>query len=212
MKFSGEGSWEMVIAGDNHANKPHDKSPLHQESTISRDPGADILDLTIEDNEMDASNSRQEIDKKPSPALLQNVITNAISQGKSQLSASNNMQLPAHASGTSHSRSNVTVSAPVLDNVVNGISQGQSQINAFSRILSQQQNSNNMSNEYVGRYPTPARYITRIPNAIQALPAQTSPGMVSSDRQPQFSTSQMDQLPLMHMVSALPSQNTASQV
>ncbi|KAI3691812.1 hypothetical protein L6452_31614 [Arctium lappa] len=152
VKISADGLWEAISEGDDHSDKPQEKAPLHQESTISS--GADILDLTEDDNDMDASNSRQNDDSKPSPAQLQ-------------------------------------------DRSIND------QIGSYM-------NMNNISNEY-GRYPTPARLVTRNPIAVQALPVQTSAGMVSGDRHQQFSRFHMTPHQVSHMISALPSLDTGSQ-
>ncbi|KVH91801.1 hypothetical protein Ccrd_006132 [Cynara cardunculus var. scolymus] len=133
VSISADGSWEVVSEGDDHSDKPQDKAPLHQESTIST--GADILDLTEGDTDMDASNSRHNDDSKPSPAQLQ----------------------------------------AQLINYQNG-----------SYV-----NMNNTSNEN-GTYPTPARLVTRNPIAVQALPVQTSAGMVSDDRTRQSSRFRMN--------------------
>ncbi|XP_024996659.1 E4 SUMO-protein ligase PIAL2-like [Cynara cardunculus var. scolymus] len=152
VSISADGSWEVVSEGDDHSDKPQDKAPLHQESTIST--GADILDLTEGDTDMDASNSRHNDDSKPSPAQLQ----------------------------------------AQLINYQNG-----------SYV-----NMNNTSNEN-GTYPTPARLVTRNPIAVQALPVQTSAGMVSDDRTRQSSRFRMNSRQVSRMISALPSPDMGSQ-
>ncbi|KAJ0559207.1 putative Zinc finger, MIZ-type, Zinc finger, RING/FYVE/PHD-type [Helianthus annuus] len=66
-----------------------------------------------------------------------------------------------------------------------GQSQGQSQMHVSNNTQSQHnENSNNNGNGHV-RYPTSATLITRIPNAVQALPAQNS--AITGQSQPDHS-------------------------
>ncbi|XP_022002146.1 E4 SUMO-protein ligase PIAL2 isoform X2 [Helianthus annuus] len=204
VNFSADGSWETFNECDDHADKQQDKS-LHQQSNPSTNTGGDIMDLTKGDtgNDIDASNPHQENEKKPSLAQLQNqnecgtsdTRSNvAVSQGQSQtlMSGFNNMQLPlpTHAIGTSS-----TVTSPNL--------QGQSQTeNSAYSMQYQQHNMNSMSNGYGQRYMTPSRQVTRIPIAIQGLPAQTPAGMVNTDRQQQYSRFYMDQYQGMRTIAA----------
>lgn len=122
---------------------------------------------------------------------------NAISHGQTQICTSNSMQLPTHAIGTSNTGLN-----PIYR---------QSQIPASNNTQFQQHYSNHMTNDNGGRCPTPATHVTRIPIAVQALPAQTSAGMVSSDRQQQFSGFQVNHHQRMSMTSGSLSHNMDSQ-
>ncbi|KAI3828807.1 hypothetical protein L1987_02917 [Smallanthus sonchifolius] len=237
VKFSADGSWEAFNECDDHADK-QEKSFSHKQPTPSSDTGVDIMDLTEGDNDIDASNSNQENEKKPSLAQFDQpnpgdqipshvnmnpVHTNiapqmenqffrlpyetvtsdtrshvTISQGQTVISGSNNMQLSTHAIGASNTFMN-----PIL--------QGQSQTHISASSMQFQQHSlNSMSNDYGLRYTTPNRHVTRIPNAVQALPVQTPAGMVSDGRRQQFSRSQMDRHQ-MSMIAASMSENMGSQ-
>ncbi|KAI7753494.1 hypothetical protein M8C21_023885 [Ambrosia artemisiifolia] len=210
--ISADGSWEAVNECDDHVDKQQDKSLLNQQSNPASDTGGDIMDLTKGDNDIDTSNSHQENEKKPSLAQLQNQpsdtrFTNCLSQ--TITSGFNNMQLPIHATGTSN-----TVMSPNFQ----GQSQSQSQAEISSYSMQyQQQNMNSMSNGYDQRYTsnmTPSRYVTRTPVAVQGLSAQTPAGMVSGDRQQQYSRFFMDQNQVMRTIAvsnSLMAENMGSQ-
>lgn len=154
VKISADGSWEAVNEDDDHTNKPESKPHLHHQSTFSQNVGPDVFDLTEDENYVNATNPHQDIDKKPSPAQLQtqpnpsNPIRNTPPQMENRFQR---IHLP-----------NGTSSNAMVPPVTNPISQGPTKIST---------SNNNMS------YPPRGRQtVTRIPVAVQALPAQPSVG------------------------------------
>ncbi|GKE25272.1 FIZZY-related 2-like protein, partial [Tanacetum coccineum] len=107
---------------------------------------------------------------------------------QSQMSASNNMQLPTHS---------------VLSVVMDAVSEGPSQSYVSYHMHFQQHNLNSMRNDQSGRYPTPARHISIIPTA--------STGTVIGDRQQQFYNYHIDQYQTVSMMSGPPSPNMGTQ-
>ncbi|KAL4565490.1 hypothetical protein LXL04_029588 [Taraxacum kok-saghyz] len=138
VKISADGSWEAVNEGDDCTNKPQSEQqpPLHQQFA------SDVMDLTEGENYVNATSHHQDIDKKPSPAQLQQ---------KQPNNPNNQVPLPPHM-GNKFQRIHLpnkvsnTVSPPVI-------------ANAVSQVFS----SNN--ERFRGTR------VTRIPIAVQALPA-----------------------------------------
>ncbi|KAK9067963.1 hypothetical protein SSX86_012074 [Deinandra increscens subsp. villosa] len=233
VKISADGSWKAVNECDDHEDKQKVKSHSHQEPTPPSNMGrAVIMDLTEGDNDIDAINSHQENEKKPSPNLLQNqpnpsdqtpihVNTNHVHIQNSP-HMDNRFYRPTLGNVTSDTRSHITNSQGqtvisgsnmhlpthairTSNAVMNPILQGQSQTQVSASSMQFQHGMSMMSNDYGLRYTTPNSYPTRNPNAVLAFPAQNPSGVVRSDS----SRFQMDQHEMMFMMAM--SENMGSQ-
>ncbi|KAJ0913916.1 putative E3 SUMO protein ligase [Helianthus annuus] len=186
VKISGDGSWQAVTEnisnGNEHIEKPNDAPSSNQETATQNVD--DIMDLTENDDEMEKVD--KDYDQMPSPAgessLTNNNIAPHTDDGYWRRYCSS-----ALVTGTTNTRSDVfdAIQRQHLIFSSLGQSQGQSQMHVSNNTQSQHnENSNNNGNGHV-RYPTSATLITRIPNAIQALPAQNS--AITGQSQPDHS-------------------------
>ncbi|KAD3641374.1 hypothetical protein E3N88_30598 [Mikania micrantha] len=174
VKISGDGSWEAVTENNSNelTEKPNDAQPLVQETTTQIVD--DIMDLTENDNEYDKFD--KDYERKPSPAgesseLNKNILSHMEDRPWRDLALSDIQ------------RNHL---------IFNSLTQSQSQAPVSSNMQSQPNgNSNNNISGHV-RFPAPATWVTRTPNAIQALPAQNSSRVVDGDRQQDFSRSHLN--------------------
>lgn len=158
VRISADGSWEAVKEEDDHNTDNNNNNKLQSTPPLHQNMGPGILDLTEGDNYINATATdphHQNIDKKPSPSQLQNP------------NSTNIRNIPLPPNGFQKIQTSNTMVPPVQ---MNPILQGQSQLSASNTMQSKDVNG-------IVRYPThSSRHITRIPIAVQALPAQTSVG------------------------------------
>ncbi|KAL7596544.1 hypothetical protein Lser_V15G30343 [Lactuca serriola] len=158
VRISADGSWEAVKEEDDHNTDNNNNNKLQSTPPLHQNMGPGILDLTEGDNYINATATdphHQNIDKKPSPSQLQNP------------NSTNIRNIPLPPNGFQKIQTSNPMVPPVQ---MNPILQGQSQLSASNTMQSKDVNG-------IVRYPThSSRHITRIPIAVQALPAQTSAG------------------------------------
>ncbi|XP_027914324.1 E4 SUMO-protein ligase PIAL2 isoform X3 [Vigna unguiculata] len=194
-----DGSWKAVLEKDHDVDKMQKKAPNHekeqtepQEYTCS--PAT--VDLTEDDDHVEAMDSSEIVDRKPPQASVQSqfVAPNSTSLGMNTPGVNRNVaaQLDDFLSGVyiARSRSDTpmvnTLELPVLPDSIspafNQESAGRdnnpavnsamrNQISAPNN-LPMQMNHMNSVNEY-GRSSSGARHINRSPVAVQALPVQS---------------------------------------
>ncbi|XP_022643149.1 E4 SUMO-protein ligase PIAL2 isoform X2 [Vigna radiata var. radiata] len=194
-----DGSWKAVLEKDHDVDKMQKKAPNHekeqtepQEHTCS--PAT--VDLTEDDDHVEAMDTSEIVDRKPLQASLQShfVAPNSTSFGMNTPGVNRNVagQMDDFLSGVyiARSRSDTpmvgTLELPVLPDTIsptfNQESAGRdnnSAVNSAMRNqisapnnLPMQMNQMNSVNEY-GRSSSVPRHINRIPVAVQALPVQS---------------------------------------
>ncbi|XP_076929214.1 E4 SUMO-protein ligase PIAL2-like [Bidens hawaiensis] len=188
VEISSDGSWQAGTGNISNetTEKPNDAPPSNQE-TVALNVD-DIMDLTVDDYEIDETD--MDADKKPSPAgesLMNENVAPHMEDGfwRDFYSSTHGTETTNNTIQRQHSFNSLSPG------------QSQSQVPVANTMQSQQiEISSNNGNGHA-RYPTPASWITRIPNAIQALPAPASARPVDADRQQNISTS----YPHQHMNS-----------
>ncbi|XP_076913666.1 E4 SUMO-protein ligase PIAL2-like [Bidens hawaiensis] len=191
VEISGDGSWQAVTENISNepSEKPNDVPPSNQETATQN--AVDVMDLTVDDYEIDKTD--KDDDKKPLPAGESSIMNKNVAPHMED-EFWRDFYLSIHGTETTN---NTIHRQHSFNSLTPGQSQSQSQVPVSNTMQSQQiENSNNNGNGHL-RYPTPASWITRIPNAIQALPVQTSARPVDADRQQNISTS----YPHQHMNS-----------
>ncbi|XP_076951900.1 E4 SUMO-protein ligase PIAL2-like [Bidens hawaiensis] len=191
VEISSDGSWQAVTGNISNetTEKPNDAPPSNQE-TVAQNVD-DIMDLTVDDYEIDKTD--KDDDQKPLPAGESSFMTKNVAPHMED-GFWRDFYTSTHGTETTN---NTIQRQHGFNSLTLGQSQSQSQVPVANTMQSQQiENSSNNGNGHA-RYPTPASWITRIPNAIQALPAPTSARPVDADRQQNISTS----YPHQHMNS-----------
>nr|XP_043608036.1 E4 SUMO-protein ligase PIAL2 isoform X2 [Erigeron canadensis] len=201
VKISANGSWEPDTESNEHTEKLQEAPPSDQKTNIQ--DVDDIMDLTGVDNEVDTNDNDH--DRKPSPAGESNVINKSVAPHMED-----GFWRDFYSSGLAAGESAISEIVQRNNQLFNSLNQGQSQTSNSNNTLPQQHgNSNNM------RHHT---WVTRIPNAIQALPAQNSARVLDGNTQQTLSRSHLNQHQAQHMNSqgqhdhSLLSSQTAPQI
>ncbi|GJX14585.1 zinc finger, MIZ-type containing protein [Tanacetum coccineum] len=198
VKISNDGSWESVTESQENPEKPKD-APSSNQETYVQDVDA-IMDLTENDNEVDKT--ERDIDKKPLPAGESSAVNKntAPHMEDGYWTEFYSTGLPTTRMNNSRPDSElVQRNQQMYNSITLGQTQSQSQIPA-SNSMQQQQNDNsiNIGNLYT-RYQN---WVTRTPNAVQALPAQGSATVANGDRQQNLSRPQLNQHQVSRMMSS----------
>ncbi|CAI9274469.1 unnamed protein product [Lactuca saligna] len=182
VKISSDGSWEAVTESNENSDKQNDAPPVHQDTSIQNID--DIMDLTEGDNnELD--------DKKPSVNNVNKNIAPHMEDGFWREFYSSS--LPTRIVNTRPDAADMLPGRPIFNSMP-----GQSQ--------SQSQNDNSINGNAHSRYPTHVLNVTRAPNTIQSLPAQTSSRSADVDRQQQNFSQILSNLQSARMSSQIPQQ------
>ncbi|KAL8480007.1 hypothetical protein ACS0TY_026300 [Phlomoides rotata] len=195
--ISSDGSWSAVMESDDNVMKPTDKTSNTVQDEDSPQP-SNVLDLTQTDDAMDAVPTYETEDRKHSLLTQTTAINPPIghtnngnqSSGQFENDFWSGMYMSTFGSGSSNVQpseltSDVSASSSVLaesfnspnrevetfhDNTVVTTQSG----TPSTMQLQQYQFGNPSTDDEYGRSQWIPRHITRIPTAVQALPAQTA--------------------------------------
>ncbi|PWA45774.1 Zinc finger, MIZ-type [Artemisia annua] len=199
VKISNDGSWESVTESQENPEKPKDAPSSNQETYVQ--DVDDIMDLTENDNEVDKA--EKDIDKKPSPAGESSAVNKNTAPHMEDGFWTEFYSTGLPGTRMNNSRSDVSEvvqrNQQMFNSITLGQTQSQSQIPVSNNMQQQQNdNSNNNGNLYT-RYQN---WVTRTPNAVQALPAQGSATVANGDRQQHLSRPQLNQHQVSRMMSS----------
>lgn len=199
VKISNDGSWESVTESQENPEKPKDAPSSNQETYIQ--DVDDIMDLTENDNEV--VKTEKDTDKKFSPAGESSAVNKNTAPHMEDGFWTEYYSTGLQGTRMNNNRSDVSEVVQRNQQMFNSITLGQTQTQSqipVSNNMQQQQNDN--SNNNGNLYTRYQNWVTRTPNAVQALPAQSSATVANGDRQQHLWRPQLTQHQVSRMMSS----------